>query len=62
MFSHITDKFEDIFRNVRGLGKITDANIKKTSRQVRKTLIDADVNFKVVKSFIAEIEQKSAMI
>ena len=59
MFNQITDKFQDIFRSIRGFGIITDNNIKSTVRDVRKALIDADVNFKVVKSFVSKIEKKA---
>ena len=52
MFGQITEQFQSIFKNIRGLGKITDSNINSTVRMIRRTLIDADVNFKVVKSFI----------
>ena len=45
MFGHITERFQTIFRNVRGLGKITDRNINDTVREVRRALFDADVNF-----------------
>ena len=48
MFNQITEKFQNILRNVRGLGIITDDNIKSTIRDVRKAFIDADVNFKVI--------------
>ena len=59
MFGQITEQFQTIFKNIRGLGKITDKNINETVRQVRRALIDADVNFKVVKSFVAEVEEKA---
>ena len=59
MFGQITEKFQNILRSVRGFGVITDDNIKSTVREVRKTLIDGDVNFKVVKSFISNIEKKA---
>jgi Signal recognition particle GTPase len=59
MFGQITEKFQSIIKNVRGLGKITDKNIHDTVREVRRTLIDADVNFKVVKSFVSVVEQKA---
>ncbi len=59
MFSLLSDKFYDIFRNVRGFGTITDSNIQSTVRDIRKALIDADVNFKVVKSFVSKIEIKA---
>ena len=58
MFGQITEQFQSIFKNIRGLGKITDSNINNTVRMIRRTLIDADVNFKVVKSFISRIEDK----
>ena len=58
MFGQITEQFQTIFKNIRGLGKITDSNINDTVRQIRRTLIDADVNFKVVKSFISRVEEK----
>ena len=59
MFGQITEKFQNILRSVRGFGVITDDNIKSTAREVRKALIDGDVNFKVVKSFISNIEKKA---
>ena len=58
MFSQVKEKFQTIFKNIRGVGKITDSNIHETVRQIRRTLIDADVNFKVVKTFISRIEKK----
>ena len=58
MFGQITEQFQSIFKNLRGLGKITDSNISDTVRMIRRTMIDADVNFKVVKSFISRIENK----
>ena len=59
MFDHITERFESILRNVRGLGKITDKNINDTVREVRRALIDADVNFNVAKSFVNNVHDKA---
>jgi signal recognition particle subunit SRP54 len=59
MFGHITERFESILRNVRGLGKITDKNINDTVREVRRALIDADVNFNVAKSFVSNVHDKA---
>ncbi|SVB91844.1 uncharacterized protein METZ01_LOCUS244698, partial [marine metagenome] len=59
MFGHITERFQTIFRNVRGLGKITDKNINDTVREVRRALLDADVNFKVAKSFVEVVAEKA---
>ena len=58
MFGQITEQFQSIFKNLRGLGKISDSNINDTVRSIRRTLIDADVNFKVVKSFVSRVEKK----
>ncbi len=58
MFGHITERFETIFRNVRGFGKITDKNINDTVREVRRALLDSDVNFKVAKSFVNTVHKK----
>jgi len=59
MFGLITERFESIFRNVRGLGKITDKNINDTVREVRRALLDADVNFKVAKTFVKTVQEKA---
>ena len=59
MFGHITERFESIFRSVRGLGKITDKNINDTAREIRRALLDADVNFKVAKAFVKTVQEKA---
>ena len=58
MFGQITEQFQSVFKNLRGLGKISESNINHTVRSIRRTLIDADVNFKVVKSFVSKVEKK----
>ena len=55
MFGDIRDRFDYIFNNLRGLGKITDSNINDTARLVRRALMEADVNFKVVKTFVSRV-------
>ncbi|MBN2506100.1 MAG: signal recognition particle protein [Verrucomicrobia bacterium] len=59
MFDTLSGKLQGAFRNLRGLGKITEANIGDSLREVRMALLDADVNFKVVKEFIERVKQKS---
>ena len=59
MFGNITDKFDSILRRIRGVGVITDSNINQAIRETRRTLIEADVNFKVVKKFIQSVQEKS---
>ena len=56
MFRTITEKFDSILKNLRGLGKITDENIESTVRQIRRAMLEADVNFIVVKDFISKIK------
>ena len=59
MFNQLADRFDTIFRNLRGLGKITDANIQQTSREIRRVLLEADVNFKVAKAFVSRVRDRA---
>jgi signal recognition particle subunit SRP54 len=59
MFGELIDKFDDIFRNLRGAGKLTEKNIKDSLREVRRALLEADVNYKVVKDFIKSVEESA---
>lgn len=59
MLDQLTSRFETIFRNLRGLGKITDSNIHQTSREIRRVLLDADVHFKVAKNFIERVAERA---
>ena len=59
MFDTISSKLQNAFRNLRGLGKISEANITDSLREVRMALLDADVNFKVVRDFIDRVKTKS---
>lgn len=60
MFNQITDRFDSIFRSLRGLGKINDSNIQQTVREIRRVLLEADVNFDVSKKLIKRIKSKAA--
>jgi len=59
MFENLTQKLEVVFRNLRGLGKITPENIELPLREVRRALLDADVNYKVVKQFMEQVQKKA---
>src|ERR1700730_12753641 len=59
MFSQLGGKLQDIFKDLRGLGKISEANIDSALRQVRLALLEADVDFHVAKKFIARVKQKA---
>jgi len=59
MFSRLSDKLQDVFKDLRGHGRITEANINDALREVRLALLDADVHYQVAKSFIARVKEKS---
>lgn len=59
MFDSLSQKLQNAFRNLRGLGKISEANAGEALREVRMALLDADVNFKVARDFIEEVKNKA---
>jgi len=59
MFDSLSSKLQNAFRNLRGLGKISEANVGDALREVRMALLEADVNFKVARDFIERVKTKS---
>ena len=59
MFSQLGDKLQEIFKDLRGHGKISEANIDAALRQIRLALLEADVDFQVAKKFIARVKDKA---
>jgi signal recognition particle subunit SRP54 len=59
MFSQLGDKLQDIFKDLRGHGSISEANVNDAMRQVRLALLDADVDFQVAKTFISRVKEKA---
>jgi len=59
MFDTLSCKLQDAFRNLRGLGKISESNVGDALREVRLALLEADVNFKVARDFIERVKAKS---
>ena len=59
MFSQLGDKLQDIFKDLRGQGAISETNINDAMRQVRLALLEADVHFQVAKTFIARVKEKA---
>lgn len=59
MFENLTDKLERSFKILKGEGRITEINIAETLKEIRRALIDADVNYKVAKTFTDEVKQKA---
>ena len=59
MFSQLSDKLQDVFKELRGHGTIGEANIDAALRHVRLALLEADVDFQVAKKFIARVKEKA---
>ena len=59
MFDTLTDRFDGIFGRLRGRGKLTEADVDETMREIRLALLEADVNLDVVKSIVARIRERS---
>ncbi|MDR1066437.1 MAG: signal recognition particle protein [Clostridiales bacterium] len=58
-FENLTNKLRAAFKNLRGKGKLSEADVKEAMREVKLALLEADVNFKVVKSFVAAVTEKA---
>ncbi len=59
MFSLLSEKLQDVFKNLRGQGQISEANVQEAMRAVRMALLEADVEFSVAKTFIARVKEKA---
>ncbi|MDH7500164.1 MAG: signal recognition particle protein [candidate division NC10 bacterium] len=59
MFESLAEKFEKIFRKLRGYGRLTEENIGEALREVRLALLEADVHFRVVKEFLEEVKKEA---
>src|SRR5581483_297743 len=59
MFDSLSGKLQNAFKNLRGLGKISESNVADSLREVRMALLEADVNFKVARDFIDRVRTKA---
>src|ERR1051326_8491035 len=59
MFSQLGDKLQDIFKDLRGHGTISETNVADAMRQVRLALLEADVDYQVAKRFVARVKEKA---
>src|SRR2546425_8451565 len=59
MFDNLSDKLQRVFKNLRGEGKLSAANMEAALREIRVALLEADVNFKVVKQLIEAVKEKA---
>ncbi|HEU4496814.1 MAG TPA: signal recognition particle receptor subunit alpha, partial [Flavobacterium sp.] len=59
MFNNLSEKLDKAFHILKGHGKITEVNVADTLKEVRRALLDADVNFKIAKDFTAKVKEKA---
>lgn len=58
-FESLTDKLQNVFKNLRGKGRLTEEDVKIALKEVKMALLEADVNFKVVKQFVKSVEERA---
>ena len=58
-FESLSDKLQNVFRNLRGKGRLSEADVKAALKEVKMALLEADVSFKVVKQFIKSVEERA---
>ena len=58
-FESLSEKLQSVFRNLRGKGKLSEADVKAALKEVKLALLEADVNFKIVKKFIKDVEERA---
>ena len=56
-FESLTEKLQNVFKNLRSKGRLTEEDVKVALKEVKMALLEADVNFKVVKQFIKTVEE-----
>ena len=59
MFESLSDKLQSVFRHLSGKGRVSEADVNEAMREVRLALLEADVNFKVVKELLARIKERA---
>src|SRR5262245_38346322 len=59
MFENLSEKLESAFKQIKGEGRITELNIANTVKEIRRALVDADVNYKIAKEFTDRVKEKA---
>src|ERR1700712_3006718 len=59
MFESLSDKLETAFKQLKGEGRLTELNIAATVKEIRRALVDADVNYKIAKEFTDKVREKA---
>ena len=60
MFDQLTQRLEEAFKNLRGQGRITEKSLDESLREIRRALLEADVNYKVAKAFLQRIREQAS--
>ena len=58
-FESLSDKLQNVFKNLRSKGKLTESDVKTALKEVKMALLEADVSFKVVKQFIKSVQERA---
>ena len=58
-FEGLTEKLSNAFKRLRGKGRLTEADVKEAMKEIRMALLEADVNYKVVKDFVAKVTERA---
>ena len=58
-FESLSDKLQNVFKNLRGKGRLNEDDVKEAMKEVRMALLEADVNFKVTKSFVNKVTERA---
>lgn len=58
-FESLSEKLQGVFKNLRSKGRLTEDDVKTAMREVKRALLEADVNFKVVKTFIKSVQERA---
>src|SRR5918995_3423874 len=59
MFENLTERLDSAFKNLKGEGRITELNVAATVKEIRRALVDADVNYKIAKEFTDTVREKA---
>ncbi len=59
MLEDLSQRLESIFKTLRGYGKLSEKNVTDSMKEIRRALLEADVNFKIVKDFVTSVEQRA---
>jgi len=59
MFENLSDRLESAFKQLKGEGRINELNVANTVKEIRRALVDADVNYKIAKEFTEKVREKA---